>query len=154
VLHFQPTDPQTLELYPESLESSWIWNFFPPNWNALMINDLNLNRCSDLIGEVDSTLDTTEDFGCWFNFDITNLSSSANFFHYLDRPLGSLPCSATPQIRYVTEEQPIPVIEQIQLGGSLSCLYSELEKPKIPSKGTPEGLPCSVPGSQIEAKSE
>jgi hypothetical protein len=154
VLHFRPTDPQTLELYPESLESSWIWNLFPPNGNALMINDLNLSCCSDLIGEVDNTLDTTQDFGCWFNFDITNLSSSANFFHYLDRPLGSLPRSATSQTRYVTDEQPIQVIEQIQLGDSLSCSCSELEKPKIPSKGTPEGLSCSAPGSQTEAKSE
>lgn len=119
-----------------------------------MINDLNLGLGSDLIYEVDTTFDTTQYFGCGFNFDITNLNPSANFFHYLDRPLGFLPCSATPQIPYVTEEQPIQVIEQIQLGDPLRCSYSELEEPKIPSKGTPEGLPCSTSGSQAEAKFE
>ena len=150
MLHFQLTDPQTLELYPESPQPSWAWNFSPPDGNALMANDLNSGLCSDLIYEDDNTFDTTQYFGCGFNFDITNLSFSEDFFHCLDRPLDSLPFSATPQIRYVTEEQPIQVIEQIMLGDP----YSELEEPKILSKGTPEGLPCNTPGSQAEVKSE
>jgi hypothetical protein len=115
---------------------------------------LNLGLGSDLIYEVDNTFDTTQYFGCGFNFDITNLGPSANFFHYLDRPFSSLPCSTTPQIPYVAVEQPIQVIEQIQLGDPLRCSYSELEKPKIPTKGTPESLQCSTLGSQAEAKAE
>jgi hypothetical protein len=154
VLHFRLTDPQTLELCPESPETSWTWNLVPPNANTLMINDLNLSLGSDLIYEVDNTFDTTQCIGCGFNFDITNLSSSANFIHYLDRPLGSFPCSTTPRIRYVPEKQPIQVTEQIQLEDPLCFSYSELEKPKIPSKGTSEVIPCGTLGPQVEAKSK
>lgn len=119
----------------------------------MMINNLNLGPNSDLIYEIDDTFNILQYSGCGCNLDTTSLGSSPNLFDCLDRPLGSLSSSNTPQIRYVAEKQPAEVVAQNRLRDPLCYSCSELEKPKIQGNGTPDRLLCCTPGSHAEGTS-